>query len=102
MIAVAALVLMGLSVTEADAHVLRQAVEPRWAVAARLRPIELSYQRDPSQMVASTARADFAVDPAATMFMQAGKLKRDTQWDSSKGLAKSTSKVVTVGLALHW
>jgi hypothetical protein len=102
MIAAAALLLMGLSATEADATVLRQVAEPRWTVAAQTRPIELIYQREPGQMIAGSARADFALDPATTLFMQARKQKQETQWDSPKGLAKSTNRAVSVGLALHW
>lgn len=102
MIAAAAVLLMGLSATQADPPVLRQSVEPRWTVAAQTRPIELSYQREPGQMTASSARADFQLAPATTMFMQARKQKEETQWDSPKGLGKSTNRAVSVGLALHW
>lgn len=101
MIAAAALLLIGLSATEADANVLRQAVEPKWTVASQKRPIELSYQREPGQMIAGSARADFALDPATTVFMQARKQKQETQWESPKGLAKS-SRAVAVGFALRW
>ena len=47
------------------------------------------------------ATTSTALDPAATMFMQARKAKQESQWDSPKGLAKS-SRAVSVGMALHW
>ena len=101
MIAAAALLLTGLSVTQADTDALRQAVEPRWTLGTQTRPIELSYQREPGQMIAGSARSDFALDPATTVFMQARKQKQETQWESPKGLAKS-SRAVAVGFALRW
>ncbi len=101
MIAAAALMLVGLSAAQADTLVLRQAVAPTWTVATQARPVEVNYPREAGQIVTGSARADFALAPATTMFMQARKTKQELQWDSPKGLAKS-SRAVSVGMALHW
>lgn len=100
MIAAAALMLVGLSMAEPATPALR--LEPRWAVAKQTQPIALSYQREPGQMTASSARADFTLDPSTTLFMQARKQKQETQWDSPKGLGKWGNRAVSVGMNLHW
>ena len=100
--AAAAVLLMGLGAAETGAPALRQAIEPRWTVAPSARPIELNYQREPGQIVTSSARADFSLAPSTTVFMQARRQKQETQWDSPKGVGKSSSRAVSVGLNLHW